>query len=142
MMNTNSHSQPLLGRLLGLVAMLSAHFFAMFVVTVELAHIVPTHILLFAETDVDLPVVTIRVMDLSYFFVRFWYLIIPLGMIADAAVLATLTFVATKKKWLVPIYSHLWLLAVILLLVYVNIAIALPTESATKAIKTIGGPPG
>ena len=72
-------------------------------------------------------------MDMSYFCVKFWYLIFFLGPIADAAVLAWLTFVVTKRKWLLPQYSHLWLLAVILLLVYISIGLALPIDSLSNA---------
>ena len=133
MTNTDSHSRPLLPRLLGIVAMLSLHLFALFVVILELVSLVPMHILFFAQANIELPTVTLHVMDLSNFCVKFWYLIFFLGPIADAAVLAWLTFVVTKRKWLLPLYSHLWLLAAILLLVYINIGLALPIDSLSNA---------
>ena len=59
MTNTDSRSRPLLPRLLGIAAMLSVHFFTMFLVFVEMVYIVPMHILLFAEANVEMPVVTL-----------------------------------------------------------------------------------
>ena len=139
MTNIDSRSQPLLPRLLGMVAMLSVHIFTMFLVTVEMVYIVPMHILFFDQANVEMPVATIHVMDISYNFFKFWYLIVFLGTIADAAVLALLTFVVTKKKWLLPLYSHLWLISIILLLVYISIGLSLPMESLSNAYP-IGSP--
>ena len=140
MTKTDAGSRPLLTKLLTLVAILMVHFFAMLLVSVELITIVPMHINLFAETDVELPIATLHVMDLSYFFVKFWYLIVTLGMTADITVLVLLIFVATKKKWLLSIYSHLWLIAVILLFAYVSIALSFPVESSANTIGANAGP--
>ena len=54
MTNTDSHSRPLLPRWLGIVAMLSVHLFALFVVILELVSLVPMHILLLVYINIGL----------------------------------------------------------------------------------------
>lgn len=54
MTNTDAHSRPLLPRLLGIVAMLSVHLFALFVVILELVSLVPMHILLLVYINIGL----------------------------------------------------------------------------------------
>jgi hypothetical protein len=106
--------------------MLLMHLVVLVLVIFVLIQIVPAYIELFAKEDVELPAMTIQLMNLSSFFVRYFFIVVLLGVIADAAIVVLLEFVVKKCRWLLSVYSQALLFAVIIFLIWVSIALCLP----------------
>jgi type II secretory pathway component PulF len=117
-------------RIVAAIAALGVHFFTLILAIVVLCSVVPKYVKFFEQGNVELPVMTQQLIHLSWFAVSYWYLIVFLGMVVDAAIVALLTF-APKRKWLLSIYSHLWLLAVIFFLFWISIGLCVPIYALT-----------
>ena len=118
-----------LSRLLRIAAILFAHFFSLLVLLFVFVKIVPTFTLVFEQAELELPAATVLVIRTSDAFVMYWYLIIFLGMLLDGSIVAVIAAFSSKTSGLVSLYSHLWLLAVIFLLFWTNVACVMPLVS-------------
>jgi hypothetical protein len=83
---------------------------------------------------------TAQVIRLSELCIAFLARIVSLGIVADGAVVVMLASRAPARQWLLSAYSQLWLLGVIVLLVCVAIAIAVPVMN--DLIQPFGGAAG
>jgi type II secretory pathway component PulF len=128
-MNNASQPATTVGpRIVAAIAALGVHFFTLILAMVVLCSVVPKYVEFFEQRDGILPLLTQQVIDLSSFAVSYWYLIVFLGMVIDTAIVALLSFVS-KRKWLLSIYSHLWLLAVIFFLFWISLVLGAPIQS-------------
>lgn len=117
---------------LGIVAILLAHSFALFLVLMMLVKVVPMYTVFFEHQDVALPVVTRRIVWFSEFCLAYWFIMYFLGMVADAAIVLTLARAASKRRWLLSAYSHLCLLAAGAMLFYVSAWLSHPVYSLVR----------
>jgi hypothetical protein len=118
-----------LSRLLGIVAILFAHFFSLLVLLFVFVKIVPTFTLVFEQAELELPAATVLVIRTSDAVVMYWYLIIFLAMVLDGVAVALMAALSSRTSGLVSLYSHMWLLAVIFLLFWTNVACVMPLVS-------------
>jgi len=95
----------------------------------------------FEQANVELPAVTMQVIQLSRIFANYWYLAIILGMAADAAVVQHLAMPPSKSSWGLALYSHLWLLGVIGLMFWVSITLCVPVFSMVRPAGAMFGSP-
>ena len=112
-------------QIVGVVAVVAVHFIALLLLLVSLQSVVPIFAELFEERNVKLPAMTQRLLQWSSFAISYWFLIVGVAMLADSGIVALLSL-SCKQKWLLPVYSHLWLLGVIILLFCGSIGICLP----------------
>jgi len=131
MTETPPTAPPVLYRILTAVATISLHILSLIVAIVFLCMIVPEYTHFFDQADVLLPHPTLQVIELSWLFVSYWYLIIFLAVILDSAIVGVLALFAWKRTWLLSIYSHCWLVAVILLLFWIGITLCIPIRALT-----------
>lgn len=111
---------------------LLAHSLALFFVTFAMVKIVPTYSLCFERHGLALPEVTRRIVLCSEFCVAYWYVFFPSAMVADATIVLILAFAASRRSWLLSVYSHLCLLAASAVLVYVSVWLSHPVYSMAR----------
>jgi type IV pilus assembly protein PilC len=116
---------------------LACHFVAIAVVTVVMIRVVPEFLNLFEDYEVELPNVTIWVLQLSFAFVSYWYLLV-LALPIDGVVYFLLRRTPAKVNWLATIVLVLPLLLAIATLALTMPALFLPL---VKLVST-GMPPG
>ena len=116
-------------RLIAVASILSMHFFTLLVLMFVLCSIVPKYTMFFDFVETKLPAVTIHVIRWSFVLVKYWCLLIVFGMFADAAVVGLLAILFPKRNWVLSAYSHIWLLAVILIMLWISIALCVPIYS-------------
>jgi type II secretory pathway component PulF len=125
--------QPsVLSRLIGIAAILLAHFLSLVALLFVFVKIVPTYTRVFEEAELALPAATVSVIRTSDIFVMYWYLIIFLGILLDGVVVALLAALPSRTNRLVSFYSHVWLLAVLFLLLWANVACVMPLISLVE----------
>lgn len=107
-------------------AVLCLHFVAGLLVLIVLCRIVPAYSRFYGRADIALPPPTTQVIRLSELCTAFLGRIVLLGIVADGAVVVLLASRAPARQWLLSAYSQLWLIGVIVLLVCVAIATAVP----------------
>ncbi|HEX5442555.1 MAG TPA: hypothetical protein VFW87_01945 [Pirellulales bacterium] len=101
----------------------AAHIFATAVVCLVMMVAAPRFIEFFSASDADLPAATILVVNLSNYFVNFYYtLAVPLAL--DAALLVGFNLAAPRFSWLGRVWSALVLLFAVLLLGFSFLAIS------------------
>jgi len=105
---------------------LLAHFITAIVLLIVFVKVVPEFRRLFQEFDVSLPRISQLVLILSDVVVCYWYLIIPLGLLADVAILFGLSRVPAKGRWLSTIWTCFVFVAAVLLLAFIAVAMCLP----------------
>lgn len=138
---TEPPKQSAVPRLIGIVAVLLVHFLTLLLLAVELRFIVPKFAAFFKQANVELPAVTLQVIQLSCIFANYWYAAIIVGMAADAAVVQQLGMPPSKSGWRLAVYSHLWLLGVIGLMFWVSITLCVPVLSMVRPDAAMFGPP-
>jgi type II secretory pathway component PulF len=109
--------------------MLLAHFLAVVVLIVALVRMVPEFLRLFKEFDADMPTMTQLVIRLSGIVVQYWYLLVPLVLVVDAAVLFGLRLLPGKAKGLSTAWAVLVLVTAILLLGFIILSLVLPLQA-------------
>ena len=109
--------------------MLLAHFLAAVALIVALVRTVPQFLKLFEDFDAAMPTMTELVIRLSHVVVQYWYLLVPLVLVVDAAVLLGLRLLPGKAKGLSTVWAVLVLVAAILLLGFIVLAVALPLQT-------------
>jgi hypothetical protein len=92
---------------------------------------VPEFVRLFEEFDAPLPTMTQLAIGLSHVVVQYWYLLVPLVLVVDAAVLFGLRLLPGKAKGLSTAWAVLVLVAAVLLLGFIILALALPLQAMT-----------
>jgi type II secretory pathway component PulF len=112
-------------KVLGTAGWLLAHFGAAVVLLVVLVRVVPNFVKVFAEFSAKLPAFTQLVVGFSNWTCRYWWLIVPVGVI-DAGVLFGLRCLPSGARWLSTVWGALVLLGVILLLGAVLLAVGVP----------------
>ena len=115
-----------LSRIIGVVAILAAHFFALCVLVMVLCSVVPVYSRFFEVHDLELPNIAFSTIQLSYLCNNYWYLLFIFGMPIDAVIVFVLSSLGAKRSWILQVYCHLWLLAVILLLLFVIVSMSVP----------------
>ncbi len=108
------------------VCMWLTHAFAGVLLFVVLVFIVPIFENHFDEIDADLPTATITLLNLSNILVNFWYLILPVLAIIDAAILFGLSQAPPKLRWLRSMWFNAIMLATIILLSLWMVNLAMP----------------
>lgn len=119
-------------RLIGSAAILAAHFFTVVLLLLVFVKVVPLYTEFFEQSEVQLPAATQLVIRTSWTVVMYWYLIIPLGMVVDGAIVLLLSRFSSKGSWLLSLYSHMWLLAVIVLLFAASVTLVMPLVSLVQ----------
>ena len=109
--------------------MLLAHFLAGVVLLVALVRMVPEFLRLFEEFDAQLPTMTQLVILLSQAVASYWYLLVPLGLVIDAAVLFGLRLLPGRARGLSTAWAVLVLVAAILFLGFIVFSVALPLQA-------------
>ena len=132
MNDKTSPSPSVVPRIVRVIAITAVHFVALGIAIVFLCAIVPIYIELFEQYDVALPQVTVQIVELSLSTSDFWYLVILLCVVCDASIVAWLTFIASKRTWILTIYSHLWLLGVIVFLFWCSVVICIPIHDMNE----------
>jgi type II secretory pathway component PulF len=105
---------------------LFAHFFTLVVVFFVMIKVVPTYIPLFEEFETALPEATKLVITLSNLTINYWFLIFPVAMAVDAALVVSLRLTEVTRLWLLPLWCNLWYLGVIMLLFVVALGLCIP----------------
>ena len=119
-----------LPRLLGWMAwMLLAHLIAGVVLILALVRMVPEFVRLLEDFDAPVPALTEVVIGLSQVVAQYWYLLVPLVFVVDAAVLLGLRLLPGKAKGLSTSWAVLVLVVAIVLLGLVILAVAMPLEA-------------
>ena len=132
-MNDQDPARPsIFPRLFSIAAILAVHFFTLIVLLFVFCQIVPVYMKFFEYQNVELPTIAIQAIRLSYACVNYWYLAVVFGMPADAIIVSLLTSLGPRRTWILSVYCHLCLLAVILLLVFVIIAMGVPIHCLTE----------
>jgi hypothetical protein len=114
--------------------MLLLHLIAIFLVKSELVFIVPEYIAYFSLRDIDLPEVTWQIHRLSVSLVRYWYLMIVGWLILDAGIVFLLRMLKPPFRWVLSAYSHLLLLGLIVLLVWISVCLSIPFSSRLEPL--------
>ncbi len=109
--------------------MLLAHLVAVVVLIVALVRMVPEFLELFKEFDAAVPTMTELAIGLSHAVVQYWYLLVPLVLFVDAAILLGLRLLPGKAKGLSTVWAVLVLVAAILLLGFIILAVVLPLQA-------------
>ena len=109
--------------------MLLAHFLAVVVLIVALVRMVPEFLRLFEQFDAPVPTITQLAIGLSHVVVQYWYLLVPLVLVVDAAILFGLRLLPGKAKGLSTVWAVLVLVAVILLLGFIILSVVLPLQA-------------
>ncbi len=97
------------------------HGAALLIVLVLLLVIVPRFEKMFQEIGLKLPLASVLVINLSRSLSRFGFLIIPLGLVFDVAMLFLLTVVGGLPRWL----RHLWCRGVLIMAVCIVLLVAI-----------------
>ena len=105
---------------------LLAHVITGLVLVIVFVKVVPEFERLFAEFDVSLPRMSQLVLLLSNVVVCYWYLVVPLGVLVDAAILFGLSSIPDKGRWLSTLWTRFVFVAAVLLLVFIAVAMCLP----------------
>ena len=102
------------------------HLIAAVVLLVVMVRVVPWYIMVFEAYDAELPVMTQHALNLHLFTVDYWYLLFPLGLLLDAAILFVLSRLPTGTRWLGTVWFGAVLLATILSWALIDIAVNMP----------------
>ena len=124
MTETNPTSSPVAERLVAAIAVIALHFATLLMAIFVAVFVVSDYVRHYEELGVRLPALTELLIAFSYSVAQCWYLIIPATVVFDIVVIAMLSRESVKRRWMLSLYSHLWLLAVILFLFGVTICLA------------------
>ena len=102
------------------------HVFVGVLLFVVAVGVVPAFWKFFADLDAELPAATTTLLNLSNILVNYWYLILPVFAIVDAAILFGLSQAPPKLRWLRSLWFNAIMLATILILFFSMVALALP----------------
>lgn len=127
-----SNGSSLFARLVGVAAILSVHIVALLATTFITAFGISSYVELFERFETALPPPTILAIRCSNLAVAYWYLIV-LVILLNIVVVALLS-VATTRRWPLTFYSHALLAMIILWLVFVCIALAIPVGHLATSI--------
>lgn len=105
---------------------LGVHFVALVVFMIVAVTLVQQVEILFEKTELSLPDMTFKVVAISNWLVKFWYLLFVLLVVVDAPVLFLLQSLPHRMRWLVQVWFVGFLLLILLLIGWVGIAIAVP----------------
>ncbi|HET6879743.1 MAG TPA: hypothetical protein VFI31_06300 [Pirellulales bacterium] len=108
-----------------------SHFFVLFVLFVTFVVCVPWIEFMYDKLDMDLPSISVRLIEFSRGMVNYWYLlVVPLFL--DFAFLIGASLSGPKLRWLARAWSTSALLGTILLLGMTILAISLPFQEYEK----------
>jgi type II secretory pathway component PulF len=105
---------------------LLGHFVALLAVSVFLVRIVPFFLAVYEDADVLLPPVTIWVIELSHFFVDYWYLFLLALLFLDAPLLLALNWLPERRRWIARVWFSLVLVAALMFLFCGGFAATIP----------------
>jgi type II secretory pathway component PulF len=108
--------------------MLLTHLVAFVLVMWVLGTIVPQFLAMFAEFEAEVPPVSILVIDLSHIVTAYWYLVLPLALVIDAALLFGLRCLPAAANWLATVWATLVWLGMLLLLAMVVVGLYVPLD--------------
>ena len=114
--------------------MLAIHYIALVVLFVLLVYVVPKCYGMLRDFDADLPLIAQWVFICSSGTVAYWWLMLPLVLAADTAVLFMLTRLQQTQTWPATVWSASVLFAVGLMIVTTVIAIWLPMTELFDAL--------
>ena len=104
-----------------------SHFVVLFVLFVTYVVCLPAIVFVYEKFDMDLPSITVRLINFSDYMVAYWYLlVVPLFL--DFAFLIGASLSGPKLRWLARAWSTSALLGTILLLGMTILAISLPFQ--------------
>lgn len=103
-----------------------AHAFVGLLLYMVLVFLVPQCVGVLEDFDAELPAATQMLIRLSSMLVNYWYLILFLLAMVDAAVLFGLSQVPPRLRWLRSLWFNATVLAAILFLFFSVVALALP----------------
>lgn len=96
---------------------------------------VPNHIKIFEENQMNLPTITIDVIRISDFLVKYWYIPAFLGALFDAVLLFGLSRLPAKVRWLAWVWSGGLLMAATLSMWFTIVAVSLPLQSVLAKLR-------
>lgn len=105
-----------IARTLGVVGLGAAHIMATLAMVAFFSRIVPMYSKLFADANVELNAAPILVIELSYFFAHYWYLVVLCVMVVDGTFLVMAYVASSGWVWLGHAWSTLLLLGMLLMI--------------------------
>jgi type II secretory pathway component PulF len=122
-MQTNAASRSP-ASLMGFIALVALHVICGLVVLFVLLRSIPQYEKIFKDFGTRLPDVTLLVLQLSHFVGWYWYLLIPVALVGDVAIL----FVChrTSHPWLMAAWGIFVLLAAMLFVALAHLAVSMP----------------
>lgn len=109
-------------------AMFLAHLVAALIVVVVLGFVVPRFVRTFAEFEAELPPITVTLVAVSSIVTLWWYLLLPIGLAVDAALLFGLSRLPRSARWLAIAWGIVVLLAAVLLIGLTVAAVIVPLQ--------------
>jgi len=125
---TSPDGSPVRKPLVGTGPMLFAHLAAGLIVIVVLGVVVPRFVRILTEFEAEVPPTAELLIAVSNIVARYWYLLLPIGLAADAAVLFGLSRLPRLARWLATVWGIVVLLAALLLVGLVVAAVILPLQ--------------
>lgn len=113
-------------RILAAFATLTLHSILLLVLMFVLLLGVPEYQELFERADLALPEATIQVLLFSEDFARYWYAYLFGVFLVDTAIVLSLTFVSSRRRAWLSVYSHLVLTATIVGLAWLILTLTVP----------------
>jgi len=115
--------------LVSTAGMLFAHLAAGLIVVVVMGFVVPRFVRTFAELEAELPPMSEYMITVSNLVVRWWYLLLPIGLAIDAALLFGLSRLPRPARWLATVWGIVVLLAAVLLIGLTVVAVIVPLQN-------------
>jgi type II secretory pathway component PulF len=110
-------------------AMFAAHFAALTAVVVFLGSVVPIHFEFFTSLDIELPQITVALLEQMRALHLYWYLAYAVLFLIDGPILFLLQYQSPKLGWLKASWFTGWLLAAIVYLFWGAMSIAVVYKS-------------
>jgi type II secretory pathway component PulF len=121
----DNHSRRVLRAVLVTSVMLGVHFVALSVVVFFSVSVVPIHAEVFAIYEVELPVITVTLINHSNEVLKYWYLFPLLLLFFDGPILFFFQYCAPRWGWLKACWFTGWLVAALFYLAWGIIAISI-----------------
>jgi len=116
-----------------LIGYLFAHCVALVAILMDLVIVVPIYIELFDEADVELPVITLQVVNGSHLASMYWFALIAAVIVLDTACMTILAMAFRSQRWLLSAYSHAVMVVALCLLLWITLVLSIPIRGMSEA---------
>ena len=129
-------SPNFIGRICRCTFHCAMHVGMLLTVVVLLCVVIPWFVTYFEQTEMPLPVTTQQIVELSDLLVDFWYLLLPLAIGGDAAIVLVFGVALARRHWLLSMYSHALHLAFFLYLAWMITGLGAPLYAAAQVVSS------